>query len=38
MSAAEYREVLKAQSARRRDPRKENQMSMKEKHDYIDRL
>lgn len=38
MSAAEYREKLKAQSARKRDPRQEQHMSMKEKHDLIDRL
>ena len=38
MSAAEYREKLKAQSSRKRDPRQEQNMSMKEKHDFIDRL
>jgi hypothetical protein len=38
MSAAEYRKTLKAQTARRRDPRQDSQMSMKEKHDFIDRL
>jgi hypothetical protein len=39
MSAAEYREKLKAQGARKRDPRHEQQpMSMKEKHALIDRL
>lgn len=38
MSAAEYREKLKAQSARKRDPRQDHSMSMKEKHDFIDRL
>jgi hypothetical protein len=38
MSAAEYREKLKAQHAGKRDPRQGQHMSMKEKHDYIDRL
>ncbi len=38
MSAAEYREKLKAQNARKRDPRQDQHMSMKEKHDLIDRL
>ncbi|CAF3048727.1 unnamed protein product [Rotaria sp. Silwood2] len=38
MSAAEYREKLKSQNGRKRDLRKNNQMSMKEKHDVIDRL
>ncbi|CAF2870372.1 unnamed protein product [Rotaria sp. Silwood2] len=38
MSAAEYREQLKAQQARKRDPRQDQQMSMKQKHDLIDRL
>ncbi len=38
MSAAEYREKLKAQQARKRDPRQDQQLSMKQKHDLIDRL
>jgi hypothetical protein len=38
MSAAEYREKLKAENARKRDPRQNQNMSMKEKHDFIDRL
>jgi len=38
MSAAEYREKLKAQHARKRDPRQDQQLSMKQKHDLIDRL
>ena len=38
MSAAECREKLKAQNARKRDPRQTQRMSMKEKHDLIDRL
>ncbi|CAF0764243.1 unnamed protein product [Adineta steineri] len=38
MSAAEYREKLKEKSARKRDPRQDQQMSMKQKHDFIDRL
>jgi len=38
MSAAEYREKLKEQNARKRDPRQNQNMSMKEKHDLIDRL
>jgi hypothetical protein len=38
MSAAEYREKLKAQNAHKRDPRQNQHMSMKEKHDYIERL
>ena len=38
MSAAEYREKLKTQSSRKRDPRQAQHMSMKEKHDFIDRL
>ena len=38
MSAAEYREQLKAQGARKRDPRQEQPMSMKQKHEVIDRL
>ncbi|CAF1250169.1 unnamed protein product [Adineta ricciae] len=38
MSAAEYREKLKAQQARKRDSRQDQQMSMKQKHDLIDRL
>jgi hypothetical protein len=38
MSAAEYREQLKAKSARKRDPRQEQPMSMKQKHEVIDRL
>ncbi|UJR31445.1 hypothetical protein I4U23_018938 [Adineta vaga] len=38
MSAAEYREKLKAQNARKRDSRQEQQLSMKQKHDLIDRL
>ena len=37
MSAAEYREQLKVQHARKRDPR-DQQMSMKQKHDLIDRM
>ncbi|CAF3459718.1 unnamed protein product [Rotaria socialis] len=37
MSAAEFREQLKAKNARKRDPR-QDQMSMKQKHDLIDRL
>ena len=37
MSAAEYREKLKAEQARKRDPR-QDQMSMKQKHDLIDHL
>jgi hypothetical protein len=38
MSAAEYREKLKAQQARKRDSRQDQQLSMKQKHDLIDRL
>ena len=38
MSAAEYREKLKTEKARKRDPRQERHMSMQEKHAYIDRL
>ncbi len=38
MSAAEYREKLKAQHVRKRDTRQDQQMSMKQKHDLIDRL
>ena len=38
MSVAEYREKLKAQNSRKRDPRQDQQMSMKDKHDLIDRL
>ncbi|CAF1601828.1 unnamed protein product [Rotaria sp. Silwood1] len=38
MSAAEYREQLKAQHARKRDPRQDQHLSMKQKHDLIDRL
>lgn len=38
MSAAEYREKLKAQQARKRDPRQDQQLSMKQKHDLIDHL
>ncbi|CAF1138065.1 unnamed protein product [Rotaria sp. Silwood1] len=38
MSAAEYREKLKSQTVRQRDARKNSQMSMKDKHDLIDRL
>jgi hypothetical protein len=38
MSAAEYREKIKAQKPRKRDPRHGQNMSMKEKHDLIDRL
>ncbi len=38
MSAAEYREKLKALSSRKRDPRQTQKMSMKEKRDFIDRL
>ncbi|CAF0951969.1 unnamed protein product [Adineta steineri] len=38
MSAAEYREKLKAQHARKRDSRQDQQLSMKQKHDLIDRL
>jgi len=38
MSAAEYREKLKAQHARKRDPRQDQQLSMKQKHDLIDHL
>ncbi|CAF4480932.1 unnamed protein product, partial [Rotaria magnacalcarata] len=37
LSAAEYREKIKSQNPRKRDPRLMNQMSMKEKHDVIDR-
>jgi len=38
MSAAEYLEKLREKHARKRDPRKDQQMSMKQKHDFIDRL
>lgn len=38
MSAAEYREKLKAEKTRRRDPRQNQQMSMKEKRDIINGL
>ena len=38
MSAAEYREHLKAQNSRKRDPRQNQHMSMKEKRDLINRL
>ncbi len=38
MSAAEYREKLKAEQARKRDPRQDQNLSMKQKHDLIDRL
>ena len=38
MSAAEFREQWKAQQARKRDPRQDQQLSMKQKHDLIDRL
>ncbi|CAF3937830.1 unnamed protein product [Rotaria sordida] len=38
MSAAEYREKLKSQNVRKRDLPKNAHMSMKEKHDLIDRL
>ncbi|CAF3114660.1 unnamed protein product [Rotaria socialis] len=38
MSAAEYREKIKSLNPRKRDPRHTNQMSMKQKHDVIDRL
>lgn len=38
MSAAEYREKLKAQNARKRDPRQTQKMSMQQKHDVIDSL
>ncbi len=37
MSAAEYREKLKGQS-RKHDPRQNQQMSMKQKRDFIDGL
>ena len=38
MSAAEYRAQLRAQNARKRDLRQNQTMSMKEKHDLIQRL
>ena len=38
MSAAEYREKLKTEKSRRRDPRQNQQMSMKEKRDIINGL
>jgi len=38
MSAAEYRAKLKAQNPRKRDIRQNQTMSMKEKHDFLDRL
>ena len=38
MSAAEYREKIKAESARKRDPRQDQHLSMKQKHDLIDHL
>ncbi len=38
MSVAEYREKLKAENARKRDPRQDANMTMKQKHDIIERL
>ena len=38
MSAAEYRETLKARGARKRDPRQDQNLSMKQKHALIDGL
>ena len=38
MSAAEYREMLKVQKSRRRDPRQDQHMSMKQKRDLINDL
>lgn len=38
MSAAEYRAKIKADNPRKRDPRQNQRMSMKEKHDLIDQL